>query len=87
MEHKELHRLLSAAIADEGFRRRLLENPLEAVRVGYFGQSFSLTGEERELLASIRVSDFPTFSEQIHQWISRNEHQGRTEYFSNDEEF
>ena len=86
MEHRELHRLISAAIVNQSFRCQLLETPLEVIRAGYLGQSFSLTREERELLASIRASDFPTFSQHIHQWISRNGHQGRTDQFRDDEE-
>ena len=85
MEHRELHRLISAAIVDQAFRSQLLENPLEAVRVGYLGQSFSLTREEYELVASIWAHDFPNFSERIHQWILRNGHQGRTDEFREDE--
>jgi len=87
MEHRELHRLISAAIVNQGFRCQLLENPLEAVRMGYLGQSFFLTEEEHELLALIRASDFSTFSQHIHQWISRNGHQGGTGQFRDDEEF
>jgi len=87
MEYRELHRLISAAIVNQSFRCQLLENPLEAVRTGYLGQSFCLTSGEHELLASIRASDFPTFSQHIHQWISRNRHQGGSGQFGNDEEF
>jgi len=86
-EYRELHRLISAAIVNQSFRCQLLENPLEAVRTGYLGQSFSLTSEEHELLASIRASDFPTFSQHIHQWISTNGHRGGSSQFGNDEEF
>jgi hypothetical protein len=78
MEHKELHRLISAAIVNQRFRCHLLENPLEAVRAGYLGQTFSLTSQECELLASIAASDFTTFSQYIHQWVSGNGHQGET---------
>jgi len=78
MEHKELHRVISAAIVNHGFRCQLLENPLEAVRAGYLGQTFSLTAQEYDMLASIGVSDFPTFSQYIHRWVSRNGHQGGT---------
>lgn len=86
MEHRELHRLISAAIVNQHFRCQLLENPLEAISMGYLGQSFSLTREEQELLASIRAGDFPTFSQHIHQWISRNGHQGQSGQFRDIEE-
>jgi hypothetical protein len=77
MEHKDLHRLLSAAIVNRSFRTQLLEDPLEAVRVGCCGQTFSLTVQEHHMLASISTADFPAFSYHIHQWISRNGHGGR----------
>ena len=86
MEHGELYRLISAAIVDPIFRSRLVENPIEAIRLGYLDQSFSLTREEQELLASIRANDFPNFSQCIHQWMSRNGHQRPTDQFRDDEE-
>jgi len=86
MEHKELHRLISAAIVNQSFRCQLLDSPLEAVRAGYLGQSFSLTSQECELLASIGTSDFTTFSQQVYQWVSGNGHRGETSQSTNDED-
>lgn len=77
MEHKGLHRLIAAAVVNQNFCCQLLENPLKAIGTGYLDQSFPLTEEEHELLASIKVSDLPSFSQQIHQWISKNGHNGR----------
>jgi len=90
MEHKGLCRVVAAAVVSQSFRCRLLENPLEAVRSGYFGQSFLLTEEECDLLASIQASDLPSFSERIYQWVSRNGngngHNGRMGRFTGDGE-
>jgi len=72
MEHTGLHRLISAGIVNRRFRDQLLKNPLEAARMGYLSQGFSLTKREQELLASIEASDFPTFSQHIYAWISRD---------------
>jgi len=76
---------MSAAIVDPIFRSQLLEDPLEAVRLGYLGQSFSFTEDERDFLASITARDFQHFSDCINQWISRNGHRGPTDLFTNDE--
>ncbi len=76
MEHRDLYRLLSAAIIDHNFQCQLVENPLQAVRAGYLGQTFSLTVQEDSMLASIRAGDFPAFSRYVDRWISRNGHGG-----------
>ena len=89
MEHKELFRLIAAAVVNQRFRCQLLEDPLEAVRIGYLGQSFVLTEEEHELLVSMSVSDLPSLSQQIDQWVTENgrdadgRHRERNSYKTN----
>ena len=86
MEHRDLYRLLSAAIIDQNVQCQLLQDPLQAVRAGYLGQTFSLTAQEQNMLTSISASDFPTFSRYVDQWISRNGHAGRNVRSNEDEE-
>ena len=86
MEHRDLYRLLSAAIIDHNFQCQLVENPLQAVGVGYLGETFSLTAQEQNMLASASASDFPAFSRYVDRWISRNGHGGRSGRHSEDDE-
>ena len=86
MEHRELHRLMSAAIVNQRFRSQLLENPIETVRAGYLGHAFALTSDEQEVLASIEARDFLTFSEHIQHFISGNGHGRPASVFSSHKE-
>jgi hypothetical protein len=86
MEHRDLYRLLSAAIIDHNVQCQLLDNPLQAVRAGYLGQAFSLTVQEQDMLASIGASDFPSFARYVDRWISGNGHNGRNGHGDGEEE-
>jgi hypothetical protein len=85
MEHRDLYRLLSAAIVDHDVQCQLLENPLQAVRAGYLGHTFSLTTQEKNMLMSISASDFSAFARYVDGWISRNRHNGRNRHGDGEE--
>ena len=70
MQHKGLNQLLCAAVVNNGFRESLLRNPAQALAAGYFGQSFSLTAEERDLVTRIKAQKLEDFAGQIHRWIN-----------------
>jgi hypothetical protein len=62
-----LNRLFAAAVVSRQFRDMLLKNPEEALRNGYLGETFSLTKEERDLLASIRADSLTDLAKQVYQ--------------------
>lgn len=78
MKHKGLNQLLSAATINNRFCDTLLHDPAEALTAGYFGQAFSLTPEERDLVIGIHAQRLEDFAEQIHCWmrLNRNGHSG-----------
>ncbi len=63
--HREISRLLTAAVINEGFRKMLLSNPELALSKGYIGETFHLSKEERKRLASIRATSLMDFAAKI----------------------
>lgn len=78
MKHRGLNQLLSAATVNDRFCTTLLRNPAQALATGYFGHSFSLTPEERDLVVGIQAQRLEDFAQQIHCWmrIDGNGHNG-----------
>lgn len=72
LNHRELNRLVCAAVVNGGFRQTLLENPAQAIAVGYHGYNFKLTAEEIEVVSNIQARDFSEFAEQLYHWIKRD---------------
>jgi hypothetical protein len=72
MNHKSLNQLLCAATVNSRFCEALLRNPAQAIRTGYFGQTFSLTPEEQELVTGIKARQLEDFAAQVYHWISVN---------------
>jgi hypothetical protein len=64
---QEFSRILSAAVVNARFRQALLNNPVQAISSGYWGEKFSLGNEERKQLASIRASSLADFASQLAQ--------------------
>ncbi|MCB9137638.1 MAG: hypothetical protein H6642_04745 [Caldilineaceae bacterium] len=58
----DLNRLLSAAVVNRHFCRKLLLAPLDAVAAGYNGYQFVLTDFELSVLASIHASSMADFA-------------------------
>jgi hypothetical protein len=72
MKHQGLNQLLCAAVVNDRFRETLLHNPAHALTTGYFGHSFSLTPEERQLVLDIEANRLEDFASEVHSWLSRN---------------
>ena len=64
--HKDLNRILCAALIHEGFRARLLQNPATTIAAGYEGFSFSLTQEEQRLVNGIQTTSLEDFAAQVY---------------------
>jgi hypothetical protein len=62
---RELSRLINAAVISPEFCRLLLTNPATALALGYHGDLFCLTSEERDLILSIHASSLADFACQI----------------------
>lgn len=62
---KGLSRVFAAAVVNRQFRDLLLENPQEALGKGYLGETFSLTPEESDLIASIRADSLSDLAKQV----------------------
>jgi hypothetical protein len=69
MKHKGLNQLVSAATVNGRFCNALLRNPAQALAVGYFGHSFSLTPEERDLVVGIQAQRLEDFAAQVYSWM------------------
>jgi hypothetical protein len=66
----ELNRVFAAAVVSRHFRDLLLQNPREAITKGYRGETFSLTPEESDLIASIRAETLAELASQVYSSIS-----------------
>jgi len=62
---KDLNRLITAAVINQGFCNMLLANPERAVSSGFNGEAFSLETEEQDLVKSIRATSLPDFAMQL----------------------
>ncbi len=71
-DHRELNRLLSAAIISPRFCQALLTDPMSAISAGYYGQRFALSQEELKLVSGIRAQGLQDFAAQIATWLSYN---------------
>jgi hypothetical protein len=69
MKHKGLNQLVSAATVNGRFCSTLLRDPAQALAAGYFGHSFSLTPEERDLVIGIQAHRLEDFAAQIYSWM------------------
>lgn len=67
---QEYSRILSAAVVNARFRQALLNNPVQAVTTGYWGEKFQLGLEERKHLATIRATSLAEFATQLATPIS-----------------
>lgn len=63
--NREVNRLLSAAVINERFRHLLLSDAKTALEMGFNGETFSLSPEERERVLSIRATSLQSFAEQL----------------------
>ncbi len=62
---REINRLLSAAVISERFRHLLLTDAAAALQLGFNGESFSLSGEDKARILAIQASSLQNFTEQL----------------------
>jgi hypothetical protein len=72
MNHKSLNELVCAATVNVRFRETLLRDPAKALASGYYGHSFALTKEERDLVVGMRATGLEDFADQVYRFISGN---------------
>jgi hypothetical protein len=70
----ELNRMLSAAVVNTNFRRRLLSDPVAALAGGYNGESFEIKAEELAQIVLIRAGSLAEFASQLidRLWYGRS---------------
>ena len=61
----DLNRLLSAAVVNRRFCRRLLRSPQMAVAEGYDGYLFDLSPRESEAIYTIQATSLADFAQQL----------------------
>jgi len=61
----EFSRILTAAVINKRFQRKLLENPIRAIDGGYGSERFHLSNYERSMVAEIRASSIEDFASQL----------------------
>jgi hypothetical protein len=67
----ELNRLLCAAIVNQRFCQLLLSEPETALRLGFNGESFTLSAQERSQILAIRATTLQGFTQQL-LWLNEN---------------
>jgi hypothetical protein len=61
----EFNRLLTAALANENFRKLLLADPQKALEKGYGDEQFNLTQKEKDFLFSIHAATLQELANQL----------------------
>ena len=65
VSHSEVNRLLAAAVVNKKFRQLLLNDPVQALEIGYQGEKFSFTRSERDLIISIQAKSLAELAGQM----------------------
>ncbi len=73
-DHLELNRLLAAAVVNDEFCRLLLDDPGQALEIGYQGESFHLSVEERALILSIRANTLTELAKELVRTFGERQH-------------
>lgn len=61
----EFSRIISAAVVSDRFKEALLANPVQAVSVGYSGETFDLRKDQTARLAGIHAASLAEFAAQL----------------------
>jgi hypothetical protein len=62
-----LSRMFAAAVVNRQFCEMLLNNPEEALRKGYLGETFTLTRDECDLIVSIQARSLADLARQVNR--------------------
>ena len=65
----ECGRLIHAAVINRRFLDMLLTNPVKSIEIGYCGEKFAFTHEEKQRIKLIHASNLADFSNQLLQAI------------------
>jgi hypothetical protein len=66
----ELSRVFAAAVVNQQFCETLLQNPNLALQNGYFGESFLLSKEEKDLIISIRAESLSELAKKVNRALT-----------------
>ena len=61
----EYSRILTAAVINQQFRNLLLNDPNQAVSLGFNGESFNLSSKEKDELSSLKGLSLADFASQL----------------------
>ena len=62
-----ISRVFAAAVVNKQFCSTLLEDPQNALKNGYLGETFPLSREERDLIVSIRADSLSDLAKQVNR--------------------
>jgi hypothetical protein len=65
-----ISRVFAAAVVNQQFRDKLLQDPNTALQNGYLGETFSLSKEEQDLIVSIRANSLSDLAKQVNRSLS-----------------
>lgn len=63
--HPGLSSVFAAAVVNQGFREKLLNDPANALRQGYLGKSFILSQEETSLIVSTNAKSLTDLAKHV----------------------
>lgn len=61
----EIGKVLQAAVINKAFREKLLDNPLQSIESGYFGEAFHIPTELLNSISLIKCNSLEHFSQAI----------------------
>lgn len=66
-----INQIFAAAIVNRQFCEMLLNNPNEALKNGYLGETFLLSKEEWDLIVSIRADSLSDLAKKVNRALGR----------------
>jgi hypothetical protein len=69
--HTGLSGVFAAAVVNKNFCEKLLNDPEEALRQGYLGQSFGLSQEDASLIVSLNAKSLTDLAKQVVQTLGQ----------------
>ena len=70
----EMSRLMAAAVVNQQFCHLLLEDPEQALDIGYQGERFIFTKQERDLILSIRSDSLADLADKLVTTMNEQHH-------------
>ena len=63
--NREYSRIISAAVINQQFRKKLLSDPVKAISTGYCNEKFNLTADELRQIKMIRAKTLEEFAAKL----------------------